>query len=381
MSHLSKLGSLTLLCISSLTIMVGSIVAPALPSIAQHLGMQDYASLLITLPSLGVVLFAPFAGRLIDRFGAYYCTLTALFLYGALGISGQWLYGPEAVFINRILLGAVTALTMAGSTTLISQFYFGHQRLSMMAKQGMAIELGGVVFLFIGGLLAINSWNQPFLLYTMAWIFLGMMLLLVPNKYPVAPDTELHQATDNKPVSLKPIFITSCVAMTFFFSGFVVLPITMEHSGYTKDKIGLFLAFVSLMAVITAHFLPKIYTRFRDKGSLSFAFCFYALSHAAYYFGENPYLLILGGIFSGVGFGLSIPLLNHITVERSLPSQRGKNLSYFAMAVFLGQFLTSFMELIPGNAQAVFALISVAAGIYFLYIVTLFKEKVPPKAA
>jgi len=373
MRHLSTLGSFTLLCISSLTIMVGSIVAPALPSIAQHLGMEDFASLLITLPSLGGVVFAPFAGRLIDKYGAYYCTSIALFFYGALGISGQWLYGPEMVFVNRILLGAVTALTMAGSTTLISQFYFGHKRLAMMAKQGMAIELGGVVFLFVGGLLALNSWNQPFLLYAMAWIFLGMMLLIVPNKYPTEPATTDHESTSTQQVSLKPIFVTSCIAMTFFFAGFVILPITMEHSGYTEDRIGLFLAFVSLMAVITAHFMPKIYVRCKDKGALSIAFIFYALSHCAYYFGENTYLLILGGIFSGIGFGLSIPLLNHITVERSASNQRGKNLSYFAMAVFLGQFFTSFMEFIPGNIQSVFAIVAVLASLYLIYILAFFK--------
>ncbi len=373
MTRLSPLGSLTLLCISSLTIMVGSIVAPALPSIALHLGMTDYASLLITLPSLGVVIFAPFAGRLIDKYGAYYCTSIALFLYGALGISGQWLHGPELVFINRILLGAVTALTMAGSTTLISQFYFGHKRLVMMAKQGMAVELGGVVFLFAAGLLAINSWNQPFLLYALAWIFLGMMLLLVPNKYPADPEAAQHKSTTAIQVSLTPVFITSCIAMTLFFSGFVVLPITMEHSGYTEDKIGLFLAFVSLMAVITAHFLPKIYARCQDKGTLSIAFGFYALSHCAYYFGENPYVLILGGIFSGAGFGLSIPLLNHITVDKSAPSNRGKNLSYFAMAVFLGQFLTSLIELLPGNIRLVFAVVATVAVLYLIYIQACFK--------
>jgi MFS family permease len=373
MARLSTLGSLTLLCISSLTIMVGSIVAPALPNIALHLGMADYASLLITLPSLGVVIFAPLAGRLIDKYGAYTCTAIALFLYGALGISGQWLNGPAMVFSNRILLGAVTALTMAGSTTLISHFYFGHQRLVMMAKQGMAIELGGVVFLFAGGLLAINSWNQPFLLYAMAWLFLGMMLLLVPNKYPSDPDAANHQSTTVAQVSLAPIFITSCIAMTLFFSGFVVLPITMEHSGYTEDKIGLFLAFVSLMAVITAHFMPKIYVRCQDKGTLSIAFSFYALSHCAYYFSDNPYILIVGGIFSGVGFGLSIPLLNHITVEKSVASNRGKNLSYFAMAVFLGQFLTSFIELLPGNKQSVFAVVAILAGLYLIYILAFFK--------
>lgn len=373
MKHLSTLGSLTLLCISSLTIMVGSIVAPALPSIAQHLGMEDFASLLITLPSLGVVIFAPFAGRLIDKYGAYHCTAIALLLYGALGLSGQWLYGPEIVFVNRILLGAATALTMAGSTTLISQFYFGHKRLAMMAKQGMAIELGGVVFLFVGGLLALNSWNQPFLLYAIAWVFLGMMLLIVPNKYPAEPITTEHDSVNASQASLKPIFVTSCIAMTFFFSGFVVLPITMEHSGYTEDKIGLFLAFVSLMAVITAHFMPKIYAHCKEKGTLSLAFIFYALSHCAYYFGENPYILILGGVFSGIGFGLSIPLLNHITVERSASKQRGKNLSYFAMAVFLGQFLTSFLEIIPGDIQSIFAVVSVLAVLYLIYVQVLFK--------
>lgn len=374
MPHLSMLGSLTLLCISSLTIMVGSIVAPALPTIATHLGMTDYASLLITLPSLGVVLFAPFAGRLIDKYGAYYCTSGALFLYGALGISGQWLYGPEMVFINRILLGAATALTMAGSTTLISQFYFGHKRLTMIAKQGMAVEFGGVVFLFIGGLLATDNWNQPFLLYAMAWIFLGMMLLCVPNEYPSDPNTTDHVSTTSDQASLAPIFITSCAAMTLFFSGFVVLPITMEHSGYTEDKIGLFLAFVSLIAVITAHFMPKIYIRCKDKGTLSIAFSFYALSHCAYYFGKDPYILILGGIFSGIGFGLSIPLLNHMTVEKSAPNKRGKNLSYFSMAVFLGQFLTSFIELLPGNSQPVFAVAAIAAILYLIYILALFNK-------
>jgi len=375
MNSLSTLGSLTLLCISSLTIMVGSVIAPGLPNIAQQIGISDFASLLITLPSLGVVLFAPFAGRLIDKYGAYACTTISLLLYGALGISGQWVHGIEAVFINRLLLGASTALTMASSTTLISQFYFGRARLSMMAKQGMAIELGGVIFLFVGGLLAINSWNHPFILYAIAWIFLAMMLLLVPNKYPTEPVEKDHNDSIKKQPSLRPIFITSCIAMTLFFAGFVILPITMKNAGYTEDKIGLFLGFVSLIAVTTAHFMPRIYIRFKEKRTLSIAFLFYTLSHCAYYFTNSSSILILGGIFSGIGFGLSIPLLNHITVERSSPKNRGKNIAYFAMAVFLGQFLTSFVELIPGDISVVFAIASTFAFIYLIYLSICFKTQ------
>ena len=148
----------------------------------------------------------------------------------------------------------------------------------------------------------------------------------------------------------------------------------MEHSGYREDRIGLFLAFVSLIAVITAHFMPKIYIRCKDKGTLSIAFSFYALSHCAYYFAKDPCILILGGIFSGIGFGLSIPLLNHMTVEKSAPNKRGKNLSYFSMAVFLGQFFTSFIELFPGNSQLVFAVAAIAAVLHLMYILTLFSK-------
>ena len=50
-----------------------------------------------------------------------------------------------------------------------------------------------------------------------------------------------------------------------------------------------------------------------------------------------------------------------MVVEQSHPQYRGRNLSYFTMAVFLGQFLTSFVELIPGERNTVYAVASIAA--------------------
>lgn len=91
--------------------------------------------------------------------------------YGLLGVTVYWLHGPVAVFINRILLGGITSVVMAGCTVLISQWYFGKARLGMIAKQGMAIELGGVIFLFIGGMLATQHWALPLSLYLIAWVF------------------------------------------------------------------------------------------------------------------------------------------------------------------------------------------------------------------
>ncbi|MFM9598102.1 MFS transporter, partial [Streptomyces scabiei] len=75
-------------------------------NIAHALGVAEHSSWLITLPSLGAILFAPFAGKLIDKYGAYPSLVIGLILYGGVGATVFWLYGPELVFINRIFLGA-----------------------------------------------------------------------------------------------------------------------------------------------------------------------------------------------------------------------------------------------------------------------------------
>lgn len=73
---------------------------------------------------------------------------------------------------------------------------------------------------------------------------------------------------------------------------------------------------------------------------------------------------MLGGIVLGTAFGLSVLLVNHMTVERSHAQYRGRNLSYLTMAIFLGQFMASFMEFLPGEAITVFGFVAVLSLIF-----------------
>lgn len=372
MDQLKTTGSYTLLCIACLTIMVGAVVAPVLMSISNALGVADNAILLITLPALGAVIFAPIAGKLIDKYGAYRSLIGGLFLYGLLGASVYWLHGPAFVFANRILLGGVTSTVMAGSTVLISQWYFGNARLSMIAKQGMAIELGGVIFLFLGGLLAAKHWALPLSLYLIAWVFLAMLLLFVPRNPPVekAIETAGQHTTQIKGLSLKRVYLMAVLSMTSFFTAIVLLPSTMHSQHYSEQQVGLLLAFISLVAVAAAHFMPALTKLFNEQKVLAIAFIAYGSSFIC--FSQTGITtLVIGAILSGIGFGFSIPLLNHMTVERSDAKVRGRNLSYFTMSVFSGQFLTSFVEYIPGGINNVFL-----GGIIFCALIssTLFIE-------
>ena len=355
MKQLKTMGHYTLLCIACLTIMVGALVAPGLISISTALGVADKAIFLITLPALGAIIFAPIAGKLIDKYGAYRSLIGGLFLYGFLGASVYWLHGPIFVFANRILLGGVTSVVMAGGTVLISQWYFGKARLDMMAKQGMAIELGGVLFLFLGGLFAGQYWGLPLSLYLVAWLFLAMLLLFVPRIPPAEIDTDTtdNHITGHKGLTLKSIYLIAVFSMASFFTTVVLLPKAMHTQHYSEEQVGLLLAFISLVAVTAAHFMPKLTKRLGEQKVLAIAFIAYASAYVCFLQSGTP-TLIMGAIFNGIGFGFSIPLLNHMTVERSAPKVRGRNLSYFTMSVFSGQFFTSFIEYIPGGITNVF---------------------------
>jgi MFS family permease len=352
----------TLYCVASLTIMVGCVIVPGLPVIASALRFPYAASWLVTLPALGVVLCGRPAGRAIDRFGAQRSLCWGLLGYGALGAAGFLLRGPILLVADRLSLGGATAVVMASGTALISQLFSGNQRLTIIAQQGMAIEIGGVVFLSLGGWLAVKDWRLPFLLYLMAWIFLAMTVLFLPRGT-ATPGANRAVTPASESRSLRSVFAIACVSMVCFFIGVTTLPLRLHLLGKTEAAVGYFLSFVSLVAVCGASAMPRAVHRFGPRLTLTAAFAAYAGAYltfaSALYWGG----LIAGGVLMGLGFGLSIPLVNYLTVQWSSESRRGRELAMLSAAIFLGQFLSSFLGLIPMTPLHNFIAASSLAGV------------------
>lgn len=362
MSTLSKTGALTLLSVACLTIMVGCVIAPGLPSIASHLGIVNASGWLITLPSLGVVLFGPATGKLVERFGLYRSLCAGLFFYGLIGAGGAFMQGEWMVFADRLLLGAAAAVVMTTGTGLISAFYHGENRLRMIARQGMSIELGGVIFLFIGGLLANTGWRWPFSLYFFSWILLAMVLAFVPAQQLSSATEEVnHSATQSTGNALKLTFFAALFSMIVFFTAFINLPLHFHKMGISEAQTGAFMSFTSMVAVLAASQMPKLITRFSDFGTLLLAFSFYVLAHLLFAFAPSMPFFVLGAVALGTGFGFSIPLVTHLIVDLSAPAQRGKNLARLSMAIFLGQFLSTFVGYISSNTHTIFLLAAMIA--------------------
>ena len=243
----------------------------------------------------------------------------------------------------------------------------------MIARQGMAIELGGVLFLFAGGLLAQQRWSLPFALYLCAWALLALVHFCVPVTAVAAPTFAASTAAPASatptvstaprhggptaaaaamPAQVKTAFAAALLSMVAFFAGIIMLPARLAGLGVDEAGTGYFLSFISLVAVGGAALLPALGRRASGRAVLVAALLAYAAAHGCFTVAQSPAqwpALLAGALLHGLGFGLSIPLLNHLVIEHSADGARARHLAYLSMAIFCGQFLSSFMEFLPGG--------------------------------
>lgn len=371
MDKISNAGIFTILFVSSLTIMAGAVIAPSLSGILANNDLGFSASWLITLPSLGVVLFAPIIGRLVNKLGTLKLLYIGLIPYAILGVAGAYITSDYLLIIDRILLGAATVAIQVSITTYIAQFFTGDARMKMIAWQGMAIELGGVVFLAIGGIVGEINWQFPFYIYLTALVCLVLVALFLPK--PELKEQAAISSSESNSVSkttVKLIFITSLLAMMLFFIGFVTLPLYLPQSfDFTESQTGYLLAFISVIAILTASQMPRMVKAQGSTKTVALGFLFFALGYLVLATTSSLAFLIVTVIFIGIGFGFTTPLLNHLMLENSTPHNQGKNLSLFSMGVFGGQFLSTFIEFI---SDAYVAIYGVATGLAFIFCIGIY---------
>ncbi|MFB9054757.1 MFS transporter [Formosa undariae] len=372
MKQISNFGIFTLLLVSSLTIMVGTVIAPALSGIVEHLNFKYSPGLLITLPSLGVVVFASFIGRLLNKIGSFKLLCLGLIPYAILGVIGAFITNDYLLMFDRFLLGGATVAVQVSVTSFIADFFKGTDRMKLIAWQGMAIELGGVVFLSIGGVLGEWHWQYPFYIYLIAilCLFLVMKNLSQLKKIEGLKDATEIPAKEHKR-KVKLVFYASMSAMVLFFVGFVTLPIYLPKVlSFSESTTGYYMAFISLIAIITASQMPKAVGKFGDAKTVCLGFIFFMFGYSCLASSGSITVLMISAIFIGIGFGFTIPLLNHMMIEASSNQNLGKNLGLYSMGVFGGQFLATFIEYISHDYAVIYgcgAVLALVIGVILFY--------------
>lgn len=253
-------GVVAIMLASSLTVMVGNAITPALPQLGEVYGLGNYASWLVTAPALGVVASAVFFGKLIDRKGPYWVAFFGLLLYGIFGVAGGYMPNAAAIFVDRFLLGVATAAIMSSAVALIAAFFQGERQLRLIAVQGMSMEFGGVIFLSISGVLADISWRCPFYIYGLGILAFLLLIFFVPRCGRAAEEQSQEESQGaGKGVPIPLVLLIAFLGMLMFFTAMVSLPIYLQTElGYSPSFTGYYLAALDLIAVLAAGFMPNI---------------------------------------------------------------------------------------------------------------------------
>lgn len=161
---------LSLTVISSVGTFGGNAVSPALPSLAETLGVSDAAIGLVmsafTLPQIGLILVV---GLLADTYGRRVVLLPSVFLFGIAGLAIAFVDSFAAVLWLRVVQGTVAGGIIPLTITIIGDSWEGARGAAAQGIRLSANGLASVVVPTLAGLLAGLAWYYPFYLFAVAF--------------------------------------------------------------------------------------------------------------------------------------------------------------------------------------------------------------------
>jgi MFS family permease len=385
----SALVKATVLITSSMAVLGGATLAPALPAIQAQFSdvpnVELLVRLVLTLPALLIAITAPGAGYIVDRFGRRKVLVASVVLSGLAGLSGFFAPSMPTILIGRAFLGIATAGLMISTTTLITDYYSGAARATFLGLQAGFMGIVGTILLIVVGFLADGSWNSPFLIYLLPFPILLFVLFILFEPQLEARCAETPAtigepgscvgesvslegrapawAEDARPLPVKLLMFTYgtiFLVQIIFYVVPIQLPFYFQNfSGASASQSGVAISTMSFVFALSSIVYGKIAARLDRITLLVIAMTLIGLGYTFIAMASGLALLYAGLIAAGVGIGLMIPNLYVWLASEAPPALRGRVLGGFTTALFLGQFLSPILSqpvIIAYDVRAVFLL-------------------------
>lgn len=320
-----------------------------LPEVMRATGLSTAgASLLTTLPVLCLGLFAPFAPRLAQSYGAERALLGALALL-AVGTGLRWFESVPLLFVATFLAGGAIAIgnvllpglvkrDFAGSAALMTGLYTMALCAGSAAAAGLTLPIERLVAGSWSGALA--AWAVPTLLVLLIWIpqALGSRQQVSHRGFRVVGlwrDRLAWQVT---------LFMGLQSALAYCIFGWLA-PILRER-GFDAATAGA-IASVSVMAqVITCLAVPSVAVRLKDQRGVNVVLVAIAVVALLGILFAPTSTVLFWAVLQGIGQGGLIAAAMTIIVLRSPDSHVAAHLSGMAQGV--GYVLAAFGPLLVG---------------------------------
>lgn len=379
-----------LLLVSTLPVMTGAVLSPALPALQTAFGggegIQTWARWALTTPALFTAVGAPLAGLLTDRLGRRPVLLGSLILFGGSGGVGGLLHSLPSITVSRAVLGLAAGGIATAATTLIVDYYDDRQS-TIMGRQAAVMAISAMAYTVLGGVLTDLSWRAPFGVYVLA---LGVAVpafqfLPEPKETTQAEEGVNQVETD---VSMPWARIGVLYGLAFLGLGIfnlirVELPYYLQSLGVHSGLwIGGLLSVGTVSGALTSLGYDRVQAWTGTRGTLALLFGLFAAGFGLIVVVSSPLSVVAGLLLAGGGMGLLVPALNDGVGEATPSSVRGRALGGLSTLRNLGRFASPLLAdptLVGVGAAAPFLGGTVLAGVLSLGLLLWAGSSVIPR--
>lgn len=240
---MSKKSSITLsiLLVNLFIAFLGiGLVIPVLPRLMNELHISGQVVGYLTAAfALTQLIFSPFAGKAVDRFGRKIMIVLGLIIFGL----SELLFGfgktIDVLFISRILGGLSAAFIMPAVTAFIADITTDENRPKALGYMSAAISTGFIIGPGLGGFLAEIGTRVPFysagVLGLVAAVF-SIILLREPERPVITESAGGHENKSSFRKLLMPMFFIAFAVI--FISSFGLAAFESFFSLYVDHKFG-----------------------------------------------------------------------------------------------------------------------------------------------
>lgn len=374
-----------LLGASSVTIMAGAVVAPALPAMREHYASLPNADVLVmlvmTLPGLVIAVASPVMGLVADLFGRTKLLVFGLVLFVASGASAFILDSLRDILISRALVGLAVACVMTAATALLVDLTQGMARNIVIGQQIAATGIGGLIFPLLAGILVQFDWRAAFLTYLLPVVLVplawsGVKDVIKPTQAPASSLAEFPVARGVVVYSLAVLGMIALYAIP------LQIPYVLSGLGNSSPVVsGLEIGIASFSAAICSLLFGKLRARHTPVALVAISFGAIALGYLIVSQSSDIVTTTIGLVVAGAGLGINLPNLT-TWLQESMPfGLRGRAAGGLTSAISLGQFVSTFVYGAIGSGQAGASAFQLATGLCVIVVAMAVLSLAARKAA
>ncbi len=311
--------------------LVVTAISPIMHLLSEHFGGGGLGNTvaygLATVPSIGIMISAPFTGWVIERVGSRNFLLVILLVFGFSGTAGLYLDNLEILIATRFILGIAGAGIVTATLIMISEYFDADMRARIMGYQAAVGALAALTIILTAGPLAEwAGWRAPFALYLLAFVVFFIAAVAIPQR----PARHLRQtavAQVSAWQALVALWVPVAIITALFLGSFMPtlqVSFLLKANGVDHPSVhSLVLGASALMVGAGSAMYGPLRHRFDDGVMLALCAAFIGT----------------GCGISGIGTGLLNPQTNNMLITRGGISARGRAAGLGYTARYGGDFM------------------------------------------